>query len=272
MRYRKYPRLFLPLQRGPLHGFYHFFVGYFLPTFWFARDKVSTEFCVVDSGQFNDWFDVLPDKPREIVSKDKALKVAFRSRLMKFANGYRVAPIIGWDKSNSFSTRPFQEIATKLNLVTSQEARQVKTRRPDVLVFGRDFLPESYEHMPNRYGAGKRDIPNLSEVSEQLSRYFDLEHIDPAALPPMEVIAKCQSAKVVVGQHGAALTNLFFLPPGSTVIEIGWKALESEAELDMYRLLSEKLGHNWVRPLLQEDRYSSINCEDLRPFVSDALK
>jgi capsular polysaccharide biosynthesis protein len=50
------------------------------------------------------------------------------------------------------------------------------------------------------------------------ARGFDV--VDPSALSVAEQIATFASASLIVATHGAALANLVFASPGSTVVEL----------------------------------------------------
>ena len=218
----------------------------------------------MDSAPLNTWFDLLPGPEPEIVPRDKVVKIAYLARYARYARGFRVKALVGWDKSDRFSKRDLAIIRDALREHASSSAASVSTRRPKIIVLGRDFTPQHYaENLPTRYGTAKRNIPNLSEIVSALSRNWDIELVDGATISPIEMGAKCLSASVLIGQHGAALTNLFFLPPGSHVVEVGWPELEDNQFLDMYRRLSQELGLHWQRAILQTDRFSEVELSAL---------
>ena len=269
---RRYPTLYLPIQRGPIHGFYHFFVGYFIPLYWAMSKDRTKKYAVMDAHPLNPWFDLLPGGTPEIIDQAKTVKLAYLARRFGFARGYRVKAFFGWDKWQWFGKRNLGEIARIMRSDFDKLARTVTTSQPEVIILGRDHTPEHYaKNLPTRYGTAKRNIPNLREVADYLGRSFTVELVDGALLTPQEMVTKCLGAKVLIGQHGAALTNLFFMKPGSHVIEIGWPDLESDTALEMYRLMCEQLGHHWTRPILQTDRFAEIAPADVSALVRDAL-
>lgn len=272
-RWGKYPILLLPLQRGPLHGFFHFFMGYFLPVFGFRLKHPHKKIAVMDSAPLNTWFDLLPGPGPEIVPRDKVVKIAYLARFARYARGFRVKAFVGWDKSDRYSKRDLATLRDALREHTSSSAGSVSTRRPQIIILGRDFTPRHYaENLPTRYGTAKRNVPNLKEVVSALSKEWDIELVDGATISPVEMVAKCLSASVLIGQHGAALTNLFFLTPGSHVVEIGWPELADNEFLDMYRKMSHELGLAWQRPILQTDRFSKIDAEDLDLVLRNTIE
>jgi capsular polysaccharide biosynthesis protein len=68
-------------------------------------------------------------------------------------------------------------------------------------------------------GSHNRAVANEDELVRMLSaRGFDV--VDPSALSVAEQIATFASASLIVASHGAALANLVFASPGSTVVEL----------------------------------------------------
>lgn len=271
-RWHTYPVLILPLQRGPLHGFYHFFVGYFLPVFWFSATRPSTKVAIMDSTPFNEWFELLPGLSPEILPRDTVVKIAYRARLWGFAQGYRVRAFVGWDKREFFAKRKFPLIHQRILSRISTFSTEKKERMPKIILLGRDFTPLHYRgKLKSRYGVAKRNIPNLGETAKFLSEKWDLELVDPATLSPLGMAQKTLHAEILIGQHGAALANMFFLRPKSHVIEIGWEQIREPQTLDMYRRLATELGHYWQRPILQEDRFDAIDPTELESVLEKTL-
>lgn len=203
---------------------------------------------------------------------EKALKVSYRAKTFGFASGYTVKALVRWDKWLRFHKRPLAEIATELQKDFSQRAEENAPKSATIVIFGRDHTPAHYqENLPTRYGVAKRNIPNLADVAAFLNEHIPTTLIDPVLLTPEEIFAVCHHAKVVVGQHGAALTNVIFMPPGRNVVEIAWPDLADNDVLEMYRLLSREIGLNWTRPILQKNRFSAIDPELLLMHVKNVL-
>ena len=264
LRIPQYPVLLLPVQRGPLHGFYHFFVGYLLPAYWEMKKHPTKKYAVVDATPLNHWYSILPSSV-EIVSQSAAIRIAFHARFTGYARGYRIRGLVGWDKWLLFEKRNLSAIAISIREHLARVTHSSDAETHDIVVLGRDFTPAHYaEHLPTRYGVAKRNIPNLKEAVEELKSQHDIELVDAATLSPEEVFFKCYSAKVIVAQHGAALSNIVFMKPGSLVVEIGWEEISEDNKVDMYRRLSNELGLQWIRPILQKEKFDPIQAEELK--------
>lgn len=273
LRRSTYPVLLIPLQRGPLHGFYHFLLGYFVPALFFALRNPSTSIAVVNSEPLNSWFDLFPKPLREPVEPWRAIKIVRNSWFWGFSHGFRVKGYTGWDKWQDFRHREFRLKMDTINPYLRGRCEEVETSSPEIMVMGRSFTPDYYaRHLPTRYGVAKRNIPNLDEVVAELASEFSVELVDGARLSPEEMIKKCSTAKLIVGQHGAALSNLIFLNQGSGVVEIGWPTIKQDNQADIFRLLCKELGVYWTRPTLQENRFSPISANSLAQTIRETLK
>ena len=71
----------------------------------------------------------------------------------------------------------------------------------------------------SRTKANYRKVLNEAEIYPVLEKYgFQVIYSEDYSLS--EQISICNNAKILMGLHGAGLTNMVFLPPGSKVIEI----------------------------------------------------
>jgi capsular polysaccharide biosynthesis protein len=67
--------------------------------------------------------------------------------------------------------------------------------------------------------ANNRSVTNETAVQDLL-RAHGFVDVDPGAMSVLDQVRAFADAPVVVAPHGAALTNLMFMSPGSTVIEL----------------------------------------------------
>ncbi|MDF2813897.1 MAG: capsular polysaccharide biosynthesis protein [Paenibacillus sp.] len=90
----------------------------------------------------------------------------------------------------------------------------------------------------SREKARKRNVLNEPDVMDLLSQY-GFRKVILEAIPLREQIRIFSSASVIVGPHGAGLTNIIFSNPGATIIEI----FSPQLVHTCYPVLSSIVGH-----------------------------
>jgi hypothetical protein len=89
----------------------------------------------------------------------------------------------------------------------------------------------------SREDASQRRLSNEAELLHAL-RMYDVQKVVPGKMTFAEQARTFASANIIIGPHGAGLTNILFCSPGATLIEI---QIENE-ERPFYWSLSESLG------------------------------
>ena len=115
-------------------------------------------------------------------------------------------------------------------------------------------------------GAERRSVPNLRDVGQHVPPGTDLRILDLARIAPLDQVALVQEASILVGQHGAGLVHMIWMPPGSTVIEIAPPLPEV---IELFEVLAARLGHNC--PLPQESVHSRVDLDDVSRAIATAL-
>lgn len=264
-RRRKHFRvLLLPLTRGPIQNFYHFFFGYFVPIYWHKMNRPGDEIVAMSVTPFNHWFELLPGGSPKILDQAKTAQNAYLANSGGFSHRYRLEAISYWDKWEKFPQRPLLTIAAQMGRDLTAKTQDSETTTPDIVVLGRGHIPEYYtEELGKAYGADKRNIRNIDEVVDALSAKYSVELVDGAAATPEEMFVKCRNARLLLGQHGAGLSNAFFLAPGASMLEIVWPDFETNAHINIYGPLCDELGVKWSRPVLQTDPHSPVPIDPL---------
>ncbi|GIV33733.1 MAG: hypothetical protein KatS3mg031_1268 [Chitinophagales bacterium] len=97
----------------------------------------------------------------------------------------------------------------------------------------------------SRKKAGRRKLVN-EEEAERLLTDHGFRIICPEDLSFIEQIELMKKAKFLVGIHGAALTNMLFMPPGGKVLEMHRSILSKEdLHSDVYWKLAVASGHQY---------------------------
>lgn len=105
-----------------------------------------------------------------------------------------------------------------------------------------------------RAKAGKRQLANEVEAGEILKRH-GYEAVAMELHTLAEQIEIMQSATHVASVHGAGLTNMIFMPPGGSVLEIRRRRHPA-----CFRVTAVQMGHKyWAIPSEPEDATRSAN-------------
>jgi capsular polysaccharide biosynthesis protein len=107
----------------------------------------------------------------------------------------------------------------------------------------------------SRSDAGRRRAANEPEVVRVLREHgFRIVTVDPSK--PDEQVTLAASARVIAGVHGAALTNIIFMPSGGHLLEFRHPRLERFP--DCYRPLALALGHTY-QPQMSQPEHDSLD-------------
>lgn len=234
---------------GSVQVFYHFLLGYFAPLARWVRKSGETKIAVRDCGPMNHWFDFLwPDVDVQIVKPGVALHTLAGNRSRHYV-------VQGLDYPSKHK---------RSRLIDSREAMlsfipTVEVSDNPILVIDRassdDFHsgPLSETEMS---GARRRSVPNLPEVAESIFAPNSFVIEDLAQVAPEVQVALARKADVLIGQHGAGLTHMIWMKPGSIVIEIQ-PPLPDEA-VEVFSSLAKALGLEYIR-LPQQHVHSAID-------------
>jgi len=233
---------------GSVQQFYHFLLGYLGPTALWLRQRPDRRIWMRDCGPMNPWLEaVRPDVTVEVVPVGTALNVLIGSRR-------HVRVVRGLDDPVDFDRRRLLAMADAITWLldagptpahagpTAQDAQG-----PKVVVVDRrtseDFYhsAQSETHMS---GSQRRSTPNLGEAVAGLPFADPMAVVDTARMPPAAQIRLFAAANAIVGQHGAGLAHMLWLPRGSTVVEIAPPLVPGVDHI--FAELAHALGHRYV--------------------------
>lgn len=86
-------------------------------------------------------------------------------------------------------------------------------------------------------GSSRRSVPNMKDIFGEVARHFPADLVFLEGMTFVEQIKLFASRKVVILQHGAAMSNLLFSRKGSFVVEI-----RSDGARDYFSILKSRLG------------------------------
>lgn len=219
MRPRKFEVLDLNNRDGSVEHYFHFFFGALIPLANYLSTNRRKNFYFVRScGPMNrhlldlNWIDLV------IVNKAfiPPLRGVFGSTILE---GFDAPEY--YDQSVFLRSRDF--LLNNLDDGRPAAERNDLTPGRIVLVNRGDGDPYYSSRRTEIKTSGKkrRSIPNIEEIGDAIRRAG--ENADVFEMESMRLEEQSRvfgSAKVVVAQHGAALANIFWMKPGTKVVEI----------------------------------------------------
>lgn len=255
---------------GPLTGFYHFLTGYLLPIALWLEGREGERIVVADCGPLNPWFDVL-------VPRDAVRFLPPGEMLREVARGAEGAVVLrNLDDPFLYVPEELQRFRTivvgRLGLPDVGHPGHPPAL-PDgrVLMLDRTFVDPYYledRFKASRFpgtGPTRRTIPNIDRVEAAIARDAEVVREDLAAASPAEQVTRVAGSRVLVAQHGAGLTNMFWLPPGSSVLEI-LPPMHARLNASNYAMLARDLGHTYA-VVHQDDLHAPVDPERIASEV-----
>ena len=242
---------------GSVQHFYHFLLGYLMPVSLWVLRHPKTPVTLRDCGPMQPWLDLASERADiELISPGHALHV--------LAGDHMANKVIeGMDNPSTFRRSRLLQGTSALRQLLGQPAGTQRMYN-EVIVIDRATSEDFYQgggSETQMSGSRRRSIPNLSSISDFVA---GAQVTDLARVAPTEQIRLVERAGLLVGQHGAGLTHMLWMPPGSTVLEIA-PPLPPEVE-NLFMSLALALGHRYVR-VPQDTVHSSIDIEQLAEAI-----
>ena len=254
--------MLVPAQwQGSVEHFYHFFFGYFMPAaLWLEKNPVP-RIAVRDSGPMNPWFELL--SPRTMV--DFIPPGVMLQRTLTHLQNRQI--FWGWDDPTHFQRRNIRRLrlimGSQLNLESSAAAHVDKRitvlMRKDAV----DFFDKDAEVRGS--GSAARSIGNLHHIQNALDSPPNLEFLDTASISPAAQITALWNTDILIAQHGAGLSNMVWMQPGTTVIEIQPMQQPTIDSIFSNLAAASYIKHITVR---QDHAHADIDIESLANLVN----
>ena len=227
-----------------LKHYSHFMMQYFIDIALWCHNNRNHHVVVLDCGPCTPWFDILASVATiTILSPSQLNELADR-----FAHNVRVIDS-GLGLAGASAGRRLRRFRRIMTKQVSDNARHTT----DVFALR---TTDQTRYQPDSW---MRHIKNESSVARFLSQYLSVKPVEFFDASPREAITIMSSCRLFVGQRGAALMNLLFMPPGSTVVEIYPRDFQtSGARVEMYRRACQALGLRFVR-VYQRSKFSKVS-------------
>lgn len=242
---------------GSVQQYYHFLLGYLAPILLWTEKSKPDAVTVRDCGPMNRWFSLIPSEIRVDVMNVGHFLHVYSGRLQP------CVVLRGLDFPNEFDASKLQRfrvlVLTRLNLLDSKPV--------GVTVIDRTVTDNFYftvESEIDLAGAARRSTPNLKLWSESLRIDQPLIYTDLTELDVLEQVRIASRTRVLIGQHGAGLTNMVFMASGGVIVEIH-PPLPIEA-VDTFQLLAAACGHRYFR-VIQESVHANVSTEELSEIL-----
>jgi capsular polysaccharide biosynthesis protein len=164
---------------------------------------------------------------------------------------------LGIEKDRIITSGEYPEIRAQKLLVPSLHMHPGNSGSPWVAQFLQDKFLESQSSKKrriyiNRMGVDKRRVINEMELIDMLEKKFGFENITMHEHDVFEQAKIANEAEIIVGPHGAALTNIVFCRPGTKFVEIfspvygTWTYFITArmAELDYHNFIGEDFDNS----------------------------
>ena len=247
---------------GSVQQYFHFLLGYLAPVAKWTAQHPGQPIAVRDCGPMNRWFELVqPETDIEIMTVGDVLHV--------LAGELQPNQVLrGMDYPDKFSATDLGDFASWSRSVAARRS-VAPAECPPIVVSNRassdEFFATPAAEWPES-GSQKRSVPNLPEICASIDD-GDLRILDAAKVGIYEQIVLHSHAKILVGQHGAGLTNMIWMPAGAYVIEI-LPPMPAEAR-NIFEHLASTLGLHYS--LVDQDSvHSPVDANSLRQAIHRA--
>jgi hypothetical protein len=238
------------------NNYYHFLIGYLLPVVDTLSNNIDKDikYVVRDCGLMNTWFKKLKNFYNiEVMNSEQFLIESLKSKNKVTFDYYD-------DRPYFFDKPKIKEILEKLKMFYNIEI----TNKKNIGVLTRDFAKTNISlftknHNKPRFIENTKDL--IDSINNNIGTCIALDTSEDSC---ESVIKTYGNLKILIGQWGAGLTNMLWMPPNSTIIQIiSYDELNAKLWETCYKDFAELLDHNFVSIEAQETWTGPVNIEKI---------
>jgi hypothetical protein len=261
---------------GSVTHYYHFLLGFLVPFLLDIKNYDYTKTTFIVDNVFGPMLRVLIQLPFDIKIAPYSVKDYKEVRLVPLDTDLLKRES---NKFKLFTYNNYKYINKLMNELCSEFDLITKVQKYDVIVIQRkiniSYKTTEYKKSDKYYdafitsGNQRRSIENFSEFYKFIKKYYkksSVLQISLEYLPFFEQYYLFNNAKIVIAQHGAALSNLIFMKPKTTIIELIPLASYVDSAANVFPPFSKtcKINHYQYKT---NSTHPNINLSDFKNFL-----
>ena len=247
-----------------LNNAYHFFIGYLVPLVDYLSKNANNEttYILRGSGVMNRWLYSLQNIFKieiNILDTEQFLTKALTTKDVVIFNDY--------DKIDLFVENKIKILLNKLR--NFYRVDHFINKENNIVILTRSFAKNNIS-LYTKDSKFSRFIENVDELHNEILKTNKCKLVDTSEDEYKEVLKCYTESNIIIGQWGAGLTNMIWMPRNSTVIEITAKEIKIISEWrDAYKYLAKCLGHNFISIQAQETWDGPVNINKILELIKN---
>jgi hypothetical protein len=249
-------------HESTLNNYYHFLTGYLTPIIdiLLKNNNKNTTYIVRDCGLMNEWF-----LPLKKYYKIKILNI--EKFLFKSSDSQNKIIFNNYDNPELFKTNNMDILLNEVK--NFYKVINLKNEEKNIAILSREFAIKNISQF-TQTSLKPRFIENIDELLSSINKLNNCNLIDTSTLNCQEVIDSYSKINFLIGQWGAGLTNMIWMPPKSTIIEITAKEKMTQGPWkDCYKNLALMLGHNFISIEAQETWSGPVDINKILELIKN---
>jgi hypothetical protein len=247
-------------RNGSIEHYYHFLFGCFFPLIHFLEEH-DGPVVMRDAGPLTRLLIDYDDPRIHIIPWDLQ-----RELFHEYRSCRGIQTLWGYDNRDFYDWTVFQKVREVVfrRLQAQQSSLEQKFQHlPEqfILFIDRGEAPPFYrvhkKYGPKSAGRDRRSTPNLKEVVQQTQSSFPSICVELESMPFWDQVYLFRRARMIVGQHGAGLSNWIWAENSRSFIEITGERRETKTN---FRALANVMQQPYDQ-IIAESNHPILNAE-----------